>query len=227
MCKKRNGMSESEAGKIGSIISVKIMKEKKEKNIEEYLKQPKVCKKCGNIIPYEKRNNNFCCKTCSTSYNNSLRTIKESTKTKISNKLKKDKKIIICKQCGCEKGKCLHPDICSKYKVFKSLIKFGFDYNKIGTIDIYDEFFKIKNILENEYKNHIDDFTLKEKYGYKSGLSNFHKLLKSLGIEIKSAKERIKEAYFLGKKTISSNQNYKCFWHTTWERKRSLFKKFI
>ena len=37
---------------------------------ESYDKNPKVCKYCGKIIPYEKRVNDFCNHSCATSYNN-------------------------------------------------------------------------------------------------------------------------------------------------------------
>jgi hypothetical protein len=187
--------------------------------MENYYENPKYCKKCGKVIPFEKRENSFCNRSCANSYSNSIRVLSEETKKKIANSLKKDKNIKLCKQCGAEKGKCLHPEICSKYRTFKSLSKFGFDLKTIGTLKVYDEFLKVKNILTNEYNNHIDDFLLKEKYNYTSGLANFHKLLKSIGVETKCAKDRIKEAYFLGKKSIVSSNTYICTWHTTWEGK--------
>ena len=46
-----------------SHIKTKLTKEKYEKN-------PKHCKYCGKIIPYEKRENDFCNHSCSASYNN-------------------------------------------------------------------------------------------------------------------------------------------------------------
>lgn len=39
-------------------------------SIETYNKNPKTCKYCGKIIPYEKRDNDFCNHSCSASYNN-------------------------------------------------------------------------------------------------------------------------------------------------------------
>jgi hypothetical protein len=122
-----------------------------------------------------------------------------------------------CKYCGSEKGKCLHPEICGKYRVFKSLEKFGFDKQKIGSVEIYDEYNRIKKLLTEEYKNHIDDKLLNEKYNYTSGLANFHKLLKSMEIETKPIKERLSETYLLGKKNIQSSTNFKSEWHTTWD----------
>ena len=41
-----------------------------ELNKQNYLINPKLCKHCNSIIPYEKRGNNFCNRSCSASYNN-------------------------------------------------------------------------------------------------------------------------------------------------------------
>jgi len=43
----------------------------KQKNIEKYLLNPKHCKECGSIFPYEKKNHNtFCSRSCAATYNN-------------------------------------------------------------------------------------------------------------------------------------------------------------
>lgn len=39
-------------------------------SIDSYYKNPKTCKYCGKIIPYEKRDNDFCNHSCSASFNN-------------------------------------------------------------------------------------------------------------------------------------------------------------
>lgn len=219
MEKKRNGMSESEAGRLGGIIGGKKMKEFKKCNVENYLKDPTCCKYCGKSMPYEKRHNSFCSRKCAASYNNKGKVLNFDTKIKISRALKKNN-IKKCKYCGCEKGQCLHPEICQKYRVFKSLEKFGFNPNVIGTISLYEEFLRIKKILLEEYTNHIDDIILKNKYNYTSGLANFHKLLKTMGVEIRPLRERLKETFLLGKKNlINNNLHYKQGWHTTWDGK--------
>lgn len=72
-------------------INVDIAREKaieqnqlnKLKRIEEYDKKPNVCKKCCKPIPYEKKNNNFCCRSCSASFNNVGRMKSTETKNKI------------------------------------------------------------------------------------------------------------------------------------------------
>lgn len=63
------------------------------------------CKECQNIIPPNKKNNKFCSKTCSATFNNRGRVLTDDTKTKISNtlKLKKKKKLYICNCIICSK----------------------------------------------------------------------------------------------------------------------------
>ena len=39
-------------------------------SVDSYNKNPKICKYCGKIIPYEKRDNDFCNHSCSASFNN-------------------------------------------------------------------------------------------------------------------------------------------------------------
>lgn len=59
--------------------------EKKRKEKEsEYLKSPKQCKECEEIIPYDKKENDFCDKSCSNSYSNKNRILSYETKEKIS-----------------------------------------------------------------------------------------------------------------------------------------------
>lgn len=126
-----------------------------------------------------------------------------------------------CKQCGAKWGQCKDKNVCKHFKLFPTLEKFGFNKSLIGTELVINEFYRIKNIIENLYKNRISENELKEIYNYHSGMSNFHKILKSLGIKTFSCKEANKINYELGKlgKQIINYQQYKCGWHTTWNGK--------
>lgn len=53
---------------INNNINISHIKIKLTKTI--YEQNPKICKACGTIIPYEKRRNDFCNHSCSASYNN-------------------------------------------------------------------------------------------------------------------------------------------------------------
>ena len=231
MKKIRNGISESEAGKLGALKIKQIYKERKEKEKLQYLQNPKYCLNCGKIIPFEKRNNKCCCRSCSVTYGNKYHSIESrlNQKQKLQQKSQKiqNNKIIknkiikkeYCKQCGAEKGKCKDLFVCSKYKLFKTLIKFGLDISKIGTEGIINEFYKVRNIIEYEYKiNRITETELKEKYNYTSGLANFHKIIKSLKIDTYNSHEANKISINLGRLNPGfDNKHFKEYLHKSWE----------
>lgn len=222
--RKRNGISCSEAGKLGYIAAKEVIAANVEKRKNDYYKNPSLCLECECILPYESRHNKFCSQSCSATYNNKHRSkeVKERIAKSIKETCNKNKIIHkkYCKYCGCEKGKCQYPEICSKYRIFKSLEKFGFDKNAIGTKKVYGEFFKAKKVLEDMYKLHLTDEQLKVQYNYVSGLSNFHKLLKSLNIQTRTLSEALKESLLMGKREATSMiSKQKTEWHTTWDGK--------
>ena len=254
MAKKRNGMTEKEAGKLGYLASKEKREKERIKRVEEYNKNPLRCQVCGKPIPYKDKSwKKFCSSSCAAKYNNLRRdkevyikqskTIRENLGTYDGNdfsshKYHTDKKKIstntdkkkiktntnkkkICTICGSLKGECEHFEICKKHQLLKSLTRFGLDYSKKGTKEIYDEYYKIKKQLEDDYKNHISDKELSEKYGYTSGLANFHKILKSLGIKTRTLREGVKESYFFHPYSITSNRNPKYVegWHKSWDGK--------
>lgn len=63
-------MNRSDAGKLGAIKSTEFWRKKKQRNIEIYDAHPKLCKACKVPIPYKKRQNDFCTRTCSATFNN-------------------------------------------------------------------------------------------------------------------------------------------------------------
>lgn len=66
----RNGYSHSDAGKLGAAITNEKRRAAKAERIEQYSKDPCKCEWCGDAIPYERRANRFCSRSCSASYNN-------------------------------------------------------------------------------------------------------------------------------------------------------------
>jgi hypothetical protein len=65
-----DSMNRSESGRLGGIKSGYFQKQKHEKYVENYLKNPKYCKTCGKQITYNKRRNDFCSSSCSARFNN-------------------------------------------------------------------------------------------------------------------------------------------------------------
>lgn len=96
--------------KKAGIIGNKKIQELKQNRIDNYNSNPKLCLGCKNPINYDKRFNNFCCKSCSASYNNKLRLVSEEQKIKVSltllnknkNKLSNNKIIRVCLNCNKE-----------------------------------------------------------------------------------------------------------------------------
>jgi hypothetical protein len=61
-----------------------------EKVKAEYYKNPKKCKSCEAVLPYEKKRNDFCSKSCGAIFNNSGKT----------RKIKREKIQFFCVNCG-------------------------------------------------------------------------------------------------------------------------------
>jgi len=130
-----------------------------------------------------------------------------------------------CKYCGQTKP-CKRPDVCKKYQIFPALIKyFGFDKNKIGTIDVYEEFDRVKNLLVEDYwSNELSIPEMAEKFNHKN-IRNFSKILKSLDIDIRDLSKSITN--YIKNNGLSNNYhnyNYKYGWHKAWNGKDVFYR---
>ena len=81
-------MTPSEAGKLGALKHKENLKIRKQKEIENYYINPKICPICGKPISYEKRFNKCCCQSCSAILANTGR--KHSKKTKQKNSKRRE-----------------------------------------------------------------------------------------------------------------------------------------
>lgn len=66
----RKGLTASEAGKLGGIEAAKSAAERKQKRINNWNNNPKLCKFCNEPIQYDKRLNDFCNHSCAAAFNN-------------------------------------------------------------------------------------------------------------------------------------------------------------
>jgi 5-methylcytosine-specific restriction endonuclease McrA len=66
----RNGLTCSDAGKLGYLKSVETRERKKKERIEQYNSDPKLCKYCSSKLSYEDKEKIFCNSSCAASYNN-------------------------------------------------------------------------------------------------------------------------------------------------------------
>lgn len=189
-------MNRSDAGKLGYIKAKQIIEENYNDRVNNYYINPKHCLYCNCVIPYDKRYNKFCCKNHAASYNNKHRdhSIYENISNLLKNKSitpnKNKTKRNTCKICGALRGECKDSYVCSKYRLFNGLIKFGFDINTKGTEKIIDEFYRVRNIIEKFYLlNGSNNDKLIETFNYYGGPSNFHKILKTLDIQTRNLSE--------------------------------------
>lgn len=189
-------MNRSDAGKLGYIKAKQTIEENYNDRVNNYYIKPKHCLYCNCVIPYDKRYNKFCCKNHAASYNNKHRdhSIYENISNLLKNKSiapnKNKTKRNTCKICGALRGECKDSYVCSKYRLFNGLIKFGFDINTKGTEKIIDEFYRVRNIIEKFYLlNGSNNDKLIETFNYYGGPSNFHKILKTLDIQTRNLSE--------------------------------------
>ena len=153
---------------------------KRNKKIKEYYKNPKKCKECGKVIPYNKKENMFCERSCSASYTN-----KKRKGTYEYNLTEEGKKVLIESA-----NKNFHIDKVPLLKIKKyyekpkkclncnSILEFRYrnrifcnigckkEYYRKNRTDVenYKKDCQFKFSLKN-YKNEFD-FKLVEKYGW-------------------------------------------------------------
>lgn len=128
-----------------------------------------------------------------------------------------------CKVCGSIK-KCIHPEICKKTRLIPALHKyFGFDISTLGTDKVFAEYERIQTMVYNDYLDCDSNLTfLIQKY-YHHNIRNFWKILKSLGIPLRTISEANRQSILKGRKT-PVNYKYKHGWHTTWNNKNIFYR---
>lgn len=211
----------------------------------------KICLRCGKEFKPKKAAQKFCSPSCSVSYNNNKRgEISNETKKKQSESLKKyykehpkeakngfrwingkktriePKKCPICGSIDCErKGICGHTK-----KFFENLTYFGFDISYLGTDRVFEEYERVKKILEKEYfDNRLSPSDLKEKYHYQKTFENITQLLKTMGIKTRNLSTCQINAMITGKNVLPTSVHdaklgFKQGWHTTWDGKKIFYR---
>lgn len=191
----------------------------------------KYCLECGKEIT-SKYGNKFCSCSCSVSHRNKNSKHSEITKKKISESLKKlkiNKPTIkkVCRCCGQEV--CEHNEICKhSHALFENLTYFGFNINTYGTKDVYNEYYKTKALLEEEYYNNgLNSRELKEKYDYPKTFENITHILKHLGIKVRNERESQINLIIRNKVTPQNAFNtypFKHGWHITWDNNKIYYR---
>jgi predicted nucleic acid-binding Zn ribbon protein len=70
---KEGKLSRSESGTLGWLKTKTLHEIAFKKRINDYNNNPKKCLNCSEIIPYDKKRNNFCSQSCNAIYNNGKR----------------------------------------------------------------------------------------------------------------------------------------------------------
>lgn len=102
--------------------------------------------------------------------------------------------------------------------MFPRLIKYlGYDPNKLGSEEAYDEYERVKQYVYDLYWNkQMSIQQIAELTGYKSSAGSFAILLSKL-IKFRSVEQSTKNAIKTGRyKLANTKTKYHCQWHTTW-----------
>ena len=128
-----------------------------------------ICEDCGKEIVVNKHTSTFLCDECRKRRRLISRRIANA---KIRNKQIDEDKIDYCKICGRKLNNDLKCDnqFCNEhhFQTFKTLIKyFGFDENKLGTLEAEEEFYRIKDMLYDMYWNkHMSTTEISKEFNY-------------------------------------------------------------
>lgn len=181
-----------------------------------------ICEKCGKEHNGSYGSGRFCSKECAHS-----RKLTQITKEKISislykfnkeNHKYKEKKYM----CGSLENNLKYKEISQHIvpKWFNKLIPFGFNINTLYTDKIINEYYKVKDLLYNEYViNKLAPIEIYNKYNCKDYINNYESLLhlfKSYNFPIRNCKKAVINAFNKGHIKLPEN-NYKSEWHNTWE----------
>lgn len=200
----------------GRFCSIECAKSFSTKNIKKEYKEAK-CINCGKIIYIHKQasNKNCKCNDC-TNYYKRISTLKKE----------QYKRYIICPICGQKHliyEKCSN-NFCKIHnkQQFKSLIKyFGFDKSKLGTLEVENEFNRIRDLLYDLYWNkQLSSKEICNKFNYPNTGNLIGKIFKYLDIKSKNLKQAINENIDIRHyNPIDNFSKYQECYHITWNKK--------
>ena len=188
----------------GRFCSAKCARAFSYKNVGKNKKQLK-CLSCETIVEVDSRVSKVKCDSC-------------KSKSKA------------CKMCGIDRKVCKSKDtsfICKKAQLLPTLNKlFGFDLSTKGSTKLFEEFYRVKNIIEEDYyDNNLSIHMLMDKYNYtQNNPMNFSKIMNALGISRRSISDANKVAIIENRTTLPSGNRYKSGYHNTWNGKTIFYR---
>lgn len=194
----------------------------------------------------ETKNQKFCNSSCAAKFNNGNRkktgyTTKNKYKilvcncgTEVAASIHCGGRAVKCSECKkkqcntCGQKSCTHPYICKRSELIKNCLYtyFGFDLSKIGTPEVYTEFFRIQDkILDLYSKCSLPEMC--DIIGYKNGDANLSNSLRVFKIPYRTKSVSVKKAILCGRLSLSTKEDfcrYKQGWHDTWEGKKIFYR---
>ncbi len=222
---------------------------------EEYEKNPKICKYCGNPMPWEKRRNMYCNSSCAASENNKgvVRNVEgnivnlkkanpnignakypgelsEARRRQVEhNNIIKNHEDLDIPEIGlgccfiCGQKEC-SSEFCKEHN-FSQLIglsyRYGLDSKLIGTVNIFNEFTRIRELVYDLYWNQgLSGRDLSERFGVPES-TIISQDFDVLDIPRRSAEESVRNSLLQGKRLPPLNSKIGIQeWHTTWTGER-------
>ena len=207
-----------------------------------------ICENCGKEHDGTYGSGRFCSKECARSFStkNSKGQLKEAKCVNCGKTIYISKRASI-EKCRCDKCKVIHipkshyktcklcgstyiisqggckNQFCKNHNIrqINTLIKyFGFDKTKLGTLNVENEFNRIKNILYDLYWNQgLSSTDIGKIYNYKNSHNIIQQIFNYLKISTRSVSKSIINGYLKGKFDNVINNQYKQQWYTTWNNK--------
>ncbi len=178
--------------------------------VDETKLKDSFCKRCGSPTKSNIRSSeNICCDEC------------KRNNPKHRSYVRRLKRGLDCKLCGQEK--CLNTDICSKYRIIDTLKRLGFDESKLGSLDFYKEYDRIKNLMIEEYE--VKEMPLTQiGIKYSINFQTLSNLFKNIGVKVRTVSESGTLYVKKSTKPLPNSYKYKCGWHESWMGTRHFYR---
>ena len=196
------------------------------------------CEFCGKKHSGTYGSGRFCCSSCA--HKKSAQKTDEIKKRiskgvnryhRLTNTVRKKK---TCNVCG--QVKCCHPQICKSSFLrdtgYKTLLKLGFNNSALGTITVYKEYRRIKNILYKDYvTNELSYIDICKKYGIPSART-VTLLFRFFNIKVRSQSDAVRLSYINNKAKpviINHVENAKfcAGYHMDWQGKSHFYRSSL
>lgn len=195
---------------------------------QEYYKNPKICLNCNNVLPFHKRKNKFCSKSCSATFNNKIRvrhSWSNEQKIKFSNKqirdVEKTKSKYIhhkCKYCG-NIINTTGTKTCTECKQYVGYLR-TFKKFKLLEKSLKYRYDTVKQIIQDEYFNKKESLvTISKKYNL--DITTTYRFVLDNEFKCRSKSDSLRLAFNQGriKLNLDNTDTFITGCHKSWDNK--------